>query len=55
LNRLFDEQEVEQEFTFCALLPFRSRPKRSLNVRRPFRNQWADSTFAKGEKNESQT
>jgi hypothetical protein len=46
---------VEQEFTLCALLPFRSRPTRSLIVHRPFRNPWAVSTFAKGERNESQT
>jgi hypothetical protein len=52
---MFEEEEVEQEVIVCALLPFRSRPKRSLIVRRPFRNPWTVSTFAKGERNESQT
>jgi hypothetical protein len=37
------------------LLPFCSRPTRSLIVRRPFRNPWTVSTTAKGERNESQT
>jgi hypothetical protein len=46
---------MEQEVTLCALLPFRSRPKWSLMVRRPFRNPRTVSTFAKGDRNESQT
>jgi hypothetical protein len=46
---------MEQEVTLCALLPFRNRPKWSLIVRRLFRNSWTVATFAKGEKNGSQT
>jgi hypothetical protein len=55
LNRLFDEEEVEQEFTLCALLRFRSRAKSSLIVHHPIGNPWKVSTFAKGEPNESET
>ena len=38
---------MEQEFTCCALLPLRWRPKRSGIMRRLFHNPWTASAFTK--------